>query len=386
MSSRIVLQSLLVMVYLSLAAQLHAQNEFPVPEIEGLELVRGETKETASKRAPIVFQFEDGRICAYGGNDHSYYSSDNGETWEKGPLGPLGKMAADLGDGVILNIYSTMVPQPDGKLKVTYQKSTDNWETFTEEYGTADIPLSTSQGTDNKSPRIPGLLMHHGLIKLPNGDLLASCYGNYLGDNIPIDAYPVELGCMKTRTVVVRSSDGGKTWVDPITVAYDTMAGVLNEPDVTGSQATIVPAVTQEGFNEADLVIAPNGDIICAMRSGGSLGWGVAEIYPTPMYVSRSSDQGKTWTVPTGMADRGCNPSLITLENDIIVCAYARPGVWVCFSDDNGKSWKGHTQVDVGNHYCYIAETGSDSFMVFRDQMRNQEGPILATRFTVRKK
>ena len=85
------------------------------------------------------------------------------------------------------------------------------------------------------------------------------------------------------------------------------------------------------------------------------------------------------------MADRGCNPSLITLENGIMVCAYARPGVWVCFSDDNGKTWKGHSQIDDGRHYCYMVESGSDSFMVFRENPKN-ENNIRATRFTVRKR
>jgi hypothetical protein len=85
------------------------------------------------------------------------------------------------------------------------------------------------------------------------------------------------------------------------------------------------------------------------------------------------------------MADRGCNPSLVTLENGIMVCAYARPGVWVCFSDDNGKSWKGHTQVDDGRHYCYMVEAGSDDFLVFREHPKN-ENNVRATRFTVRKR
>jgi Neuraminidase (sialidase) len=363
-----------------------SKEQSPVAPIPGLELVRGETVTNPSKRAPIAFRFKDGRIAAHGDRDFSYYSSDGGKSWEKGPLFQFNKMAVDLGNGEILSINGTMVPQKDGKLAVTYFRSTDNGKTFEELKGTADIPLSTSQGTDNESPRIPGMIMHHGIIQLPNGDLLASTYGNYKGDNIPIDAYPVELGCMKTRTVVVTSSDRGKTWGNPITVAYDTMLGALNRPDITGNKFTIVPAVTQEGFNEADLTIAPNGDIICVMRSGGASGEGVMTIYPTPMYMSRSSDNGKTWTPPVGIADRGSNPSIITLENGILVVVYARPGVWVCFSDDNGKTWKGHTQVDRGRKYAYIVETASDSFAVFRVNPDDDDNNTLTTFFTVRRK
>jgi Neuraminidase (sialidase) len=388
MNSRRFIRWLFVLsVVAQLTAATHAAEEqFPVAPIPGLELTRGETVTNPSTRSPIAFRFKDGRICTYGGRDFSYYSSDGGKTWEKGPLGPLNKMAIDLGNGEILSINGNMIPQKDGKLTVTYQRSTDNGKSFEELKGVADIPLSTSMGTDNESPRVPGMMMHHGIVQLPNGDLLASTYGNYKGDNIPIDAYPVELGCMKTRTVVVTSSDKGKTWGNPITVAYDTMLGALNRPDITGNQFTIVPAVTQEGFNEADLTIAPNGDIICVMRSGGASGEGIMTIFPTPLYMSRSSDNGKTWTPPVGIADRGSNPSIITLENGILVCVYARPGVWVIFSDDNGKTWKGATQVDHGRKYAYIVGTGADSFAVFRVNPENDDSNTRTTFFTVRGK
>src|SRR5262245_36994158 len=100
------------------------------------------------------------------------------------------------------------------------------------------------------------------------------------------------------------------------------------------------------------------------------------------MYVSRSSDGGKTWSVPEQFADRGVCPHLITLTNGIIVCSYSRPGAFVIFSDDNGKTWKGATQFGPNNNYVYIAAVGPDRFQVYR------EGPgdsIIATYFTVRK-
>ena len=99
------------------AAFAHANDEkFPVPSIPGLELKRGETFDMPNVRSPIAFKFKDGRICTYGGNDFSYYSSDNGKTWEKGPLFSFNKMAIDLGNE-ILSINGNMVPRPDGKLR-----------------------------------------------------------------------------------------------------------------------------------------------------------------------------------------------------------------------------------------------------------------------------
>jgi hypothetical protein len=60
------------------------------------------------------------------------------------------------------------------------------------------------------------------------------------------------------------------------------MLGALNGPDITGNKFTIVPAVTQEGFAEADLAIAPNEDVVCVMRSGGASGEHVMKLFPTP--------------------------------------------------------------------------------------------------------
>src|SRR5688572_3509454 len=114
-----------IVVVLAAAASSRAEEQFPVSPIPGLELVRGETVTNPSKRAPIAFMFKDGRICAHGDRDFSYYSSDGGKTWEKGPLFQFNKMAIDLGDGEILSINGTMVPQKDGKLTVTYHRSTD---------------------------------------------------------------------------------------------------------------------------------------------------------------------------------------------------------------------------------------------------------------------
>jgi Neuraminidase (sialidase) len=110
------------------------------------------------------------------------------------------------------------------------------------------------------------------------------------------------------------------------------------------------------------------------------------KIFPTPLYMSHSTDGGKTWTPPMGIADRGCNPHIVTLENGIMVCAYARPGVWVVFSDDNGKTWKGHTQVDNGRKYGYLIAMGPDQFMVFREPPDDPANTNMrGTYFTVRK-
>jgi hypothetical protein len=345
-------------------------------------LIRGEVVEIEQAFKPVAFRFDDGRICLPGGASGSRWSDDAGRTWRDGPPGPLDKMAIDLGDGEAISIARDAIPRADGKHTVHYRRSTDHWKTVQNVEGVADIPLATSAGGDT-SATVPSMLMHHGIVRLKNGDLLATLYGNYKGDRIPFDGYPPdELRAFKYRVVVIRSRDRGKTWGDPRTVAYDTMLGARNVPDVTGSKLTLVPAVTQEGFGEPDLAVAPNGDIICVMRSGGASGEGVVSIFPTPLYMSRSSDDGTTWTPPVGIADRGVCPSLITLENGIMVCVYSRPGFWLIFSDDNGVTWKGATQFESGKDYCYLVAVGSERFMTFWER----DTRVFATYLTVRKR
>jgi hypothetical protein len=169
-----------------------ADDEFPIAPIPGLKLTRGETLEVKGSRSPLMFQFHDGRICLYG----EYWSADGGKTWEKKPGGPQDKMVFDFGDGEILSVKRDIIPRRDGKFTVHCRRSTDNWKTVKDEEDIADVPLATSSGSDNAGPRTPGMMMHHGIVRLKSGVLLATLYGNYKGDNILCDAYPPELGCV----------------------------------------------------------------------------------------------------------------------------------------------------------------------------------------------
>jgi hypothetical protein len=240
--------------------------------------------------------------------------------------------------------------------------------------------------------RIDGFLFHHGILKLPDGRLIATMYGNYEGDTELCDGYPPELGQRKYRTVVVYSSDNGRTWGDPVLVAYDKMLGRGIPDDHPLAEAgfadervkptAIVPAITQEGFREADIVQAANGDLICMLRSGGRNG-GILNLFPTPLYCSRSTDGGRTWTPPFQVADRGVCPNLVTLENGIIVCTYSRPGNWLIFSDDHGVTWKGAFQFGTTRSYNYIEEVAPNVVQVFHETRENGEERVRGTYFTV---
>jgi hypothetical protein len=367
--------------------------KFVIPFIEGIEVIAGESVPIPGPESAVAFQFGDGRIVV-GQGDQSMWSFDGGHTWKKGSAGPSEKVAIDLGQGEILSISRNSKRRSDGKFTLRQKRSTDNWKTIANEESILDIPKSSSTMTGG-GDLIDGFLFHHGILQLANGDLIGTMYGNYEGDILLCDGYPPELNQRKYRTVVVFSTDRGHSWGKPVTVAYDRMLGrgipddhplaKLGLPDETVKPTAEVPAITQEGFREADLVQAPNGDLLCVMRSGGRNG-GAAMLFPTPLYCSRSGDGGHSWSPPAQIADRGVCPNLVTLDNGIIVCTYSRPGNWLMFSDDNGKSWKGAFQFGNSRAYNYILQVAPETVQVYHETKTAEGTLVRGTYFTIRKR
>ena len=89
------------------------------------------------------------------------------------------------------------------------------------------------------------------------------------------------------------------------------------------------------------------------------------------MYISRSSDQGVTWTKPEWMAASGVLPRLLQLKNGAVVLSSGRPGVQLRFSTD-GKDWTDPIEMmpfedykdQVSCGYTGLLETGPDRFLI----------------------
>ena len=138
------------------------------------------------------------------------------------------------------------------------------------------------------------------------------------------------------RVLALRSTDRGKTWHYLSTIAFD-MAD-----DVRG-----------EGFDEASLLVLPDGRILSFMRSGASyqasLGsnnnkdWNTKMPFSygkqTAIYKSVSIDGGKNWSVPDPITSHGVWPDAVLMENRIIALSYGRPGNWLMFNDGESESW-----------------------------------------------
>jgi hypothetical protein len=243
-----------------------------------------------------------------------------------------------------LGFLSKKTPR-DGYFEIPLIRSTDNGLTARSDTAVLHIPDATG-GTGDDGKPYEGPPADHAIVRLRDGSLLAAMYGQFKSDRVLVPTMPAQWRCFKYRTWVIRSTDRGKSWEYLSTVAYD-------------------PSIGLESFCEADLLVLRNGDILCFMRTGGS-GGGF-----TPLHLSRSTDDGRTWSKPTPIADRGVWPNACRMRNGVLVCTYGRPGNWLCFSLDEGRTWTGHFCFYEGRTTSYnsVEEVAPDTLLVVYDRM-----------------
>lgn len=177
--------------------------------------------------------------------------------------------------------------------------------------------------------------------------LIAGIYpGFYIKDDGTVDP--------KSGAFFYRSTDNGHSW--------KIQGRVLYEPD------TLLDSVGKKrmGFTEPAFEVMKDGSFICINRTTDGLGIG-------PMYLSRSTDLGKTWTKPQIIAPSGVLPQLLRLDNGVTVLASGRPGVQLRFStDESGTKWSDPFEMlpykdqkdEVSCGYTGLMATGPNSFLI----------------------
>lgn len=152
-----------------------------------------------------------------------------------------------------------------------------------------------------------------GKIRDVNGILHMPIYvGQVLGD--ATDA--VRVGPATCPTYLLRSSDHGRTWGDPILVAL--------------------------GLNEADVIVLPDGDWLFAARS--------EQEDEQAIYTCRSSDGGRTWRLTGRVTAASEHPPDLTLLGNgwvLLTFGHRHPpyGVQGIVSKDGGRTWDGRRLV-----------------------------------------
>jgi hypothetical protein len=321
-------------------------------------------------------------------------SRDGGKTWVDFPRKPgenginLEGGAIELKNGQILALDTYITPdQKEMGAVGQLFTSSDDWKTLEGPHEIAfEIPDADFYGsTDDGGRPYKAQRLHRRILELPNGDLVTTVYGILRGDKTPSTYMP---RMMKTRTMLVRSSDRGRHWKYISTVAVD-------------------PSVGTEGFGEAVLCRISQGPkagrFLCFMRTGREL------------YQATSDDDGKTWTPPKPIEFAGIDvrrtelwvdwlrdfkdfkgkpldesnpdqlqgavvdPDLLELRSGLLVAAFGvrvpqklcwqhpeHPwnGNYLAFSHDHGETWTTVVRMTSGiltTHYMAIEESPTDN-------------------------
>ncbi len=159
-----------------------------------------------------------------------------------------------------------------------------------------------------------------------------------------------------------RSTDGGHTWSEPYTIAYGTGYG--------------------QGFGDCALALTNDDNGIIAAFVGGPGFWGSTPENPLRMYISRSNDNGQTWTEPEDITYQiygaecedperkewlggffGSGNGLLTSTGRIIFVVAMRENdtrEMVCnhavYSDDNGQTWQVSERASIGGDEAKVTE------------------------------
>lgn len=151
---------------------------------------------------------------------------------------------------------------------------------------------------------------------------------------------------------VLRSTDAGKTWSDP--VAIDPDSGVRLDA-------------------ETDVLRLPDGTILAALRGDGKI----------HMHFATSADQGLTWSKVKDSGFLGHCPHLTRLSSGEILLTHRQPATSLHISRDNARSWQGPFEIDsVIGAYPSTVELKDHTVLV----VYYEEGPtsaIRAARFRV---
>jgi len=248
--------------------------------------------------------------CPKGGRICSVRSKDEGRTWSAprilfdGPFDDRDPHIAQMRDGAVVCSFFTYRRQPDGKVlcDTCLVTSLDGGETWEAE------PRIVAPGWPSSAP----------LRELPDGTRLLGVYREEGGT-----AYGG----------VIRSTDGGKTWCEPIPIGKGS--GVRLDA-------------------ETDVVRLKDGTLYAALRGDR-----------VNMHFATSPDAGLTWSPVKDLGFPGHCPHFTRLSTGEILLTHRLPLTSLHVSRDEGKSWQGPYQIDsTAGAYASTVELKDGSVLV----------------------
>lgn len=239
---------------------------------------------TQAPNGDLLVAFNTSGDAHPGGQLRMIRSRDQGRTWgpseviaEARLFGDAGSISATRGMAT-LNDGTILLPYNDAVNHVNYNnresvlfvaRSTDSGHTWTGTEEPVKLPIPIREAHVGGSQ----------ILELADGTLLLPIWGALeLVDGWETDP-------MRWRSGVLRSFDGGQTWTDYQTIAYDPN-NPPQFPPFNGANYT-------SGANELALHELPDGRITAVIRYATGIGPNRGQLY-----LSYSNDGGASWTTP----------------------------------------------------------------------------------------
>lgn len=318
-------------------------------------------------------------------------SQDGGKTWQIAKVDSAQLLGYKLADGEMIRVVdpkpvalnALKMPAAIGKTNFRYRKTNFTF------YRLNDMPdgvngiflnrlapgktqwkLEQARLDDPKAVRYSSkdlvpIVWWGDIHTMKDGSLLAGVYpGYYVKDNGEIDK---QMG-----VVFHRSTNNGHTWKIQGRIPFT--------PDMKIDSM----AADRIGFSEPAYEVLADGSLLCVIRSAD--GDGVTNgVGNGPMYASRSTDMGKTWTRPEVIAAAGALPRLLQLKNGVTVLSSGRPGVQLRFNKtgaNNGwtdacemlpyESKSMELQYLVSCGYTGLLATGPNRFLMIYSDFKHK--------------
>ena len=252
-------------------------------------------------------------------------STDKGRTWTNetlpesiGGLTDYGNtMFRDSNDRLFVFIWRNRKTTGTNMPEILISESLDNGKTWSE-----PVASQVAEGW----PADPGSLAAYGpLCETADGTLLRFFLGGvHVGADLTytdIRSWGAYTGC---KAFCIRSTDGGKSWSEPIE---------LDRPSWDGVPRGNLPGSID--FTE------PTGVAI-----GNTVTVTIRPVYSREMWQCWSYDAGKTWDAASRTTFPGYAQSMIRTQSGAIVCGHRNPNYCVNISYDDGVNWDAGTVID----------------------------------------